>query len=50
MELCFEGFGVFNEIVNGVQLSSLCKDVNLENLVVQTTYKMVFNVDAGSDP
>ena len=38
---------MFNNVIDGLQLSSLCKDVCLESLVVQTTHKMVFNVDAG---
>ena len=38
---------MFDNVVDGLQLSSLCKDVCLKSLVVQTTYKLVFDVDAG---
>ena len=38
---------MFNNVVDGLQLSSLYKDVCLESLVVQTTYKLVLDVDAG---
>ena len=37
---------MFNDLVSGLQLSNLCKDVCLESLIVQTTYKLVFHVDA----
>ena len=38
---------MFNNMVDGLPLSSLCKSVCLESLVVQTTYKLVFDVDVG---
>ena len=47
MECCFEGFGMFNGVVNGLQLSCYCKDVYLESLVFQTRYKIVLDVDSG---
>ena len=36
-----------NPILIPNELSSLCKDVRLESLAVQSTYKLVFDVDAG---
>ena len=38
---------MFNNIIEGLQLSSLCKDVCMEGLAVQTMYKLVLDVDAG---
>ena len=44
MECCFKGF---DDIVSDLQLSSLCKDVCQESLIVQTMYKLLFDFDAG---
>ena len=38
---------MFNDIISGLQLSSLRKNICLESLVVQTMHKLALDVDAG---